>query len=265
MKKISLSTLLIAIVFCSFGIVNAQSNVLVPAYFFPYDNVNPGKHNVGPHWSTLIDAAKQYGNRLVVVANPNNGPGSGSGWEKQKYTEAINKVRAEGGVVVGYVYTCYGLTHHSPECSGRTLAQIQSDISKWKQWYNVDGIFLDEASTDAGKVAWYQTVDQTIQSNISNALIVSNYGTKPAAEYYTRPGIHVIMENTAAQLDENARLLNNPPSESAALIHTTTDGNWSRRMKKLGNKGIKYRYVTDDGFDSNPWDSLPSFFMRLFK
>jgi len=241
----------------------ATSKVIVPAYFFPYDNANPGAHNVGPYWSSLIDAAKFHGNKLIVVANPNNGPGSGTGWEKQKYAEAINKVRSHGAIVVGYVYTCYGLTSNSTACNGRTLSHVTNDITKWKQWFGVDGIFLDEAATDPNKVGIYQSIDQDIQSQISNALVISNYGTMPANQYLSRRGVHVIMENTAAFFDTNHNQLNNPPAGSAALIHTMNDGNWQSRRNALNNKGIKYYFLTGDG-GWNPWDTLPVYFNNLF-
>jgi hypothetical protein len=30
------------------------------------------------------------------------------------------------------------------------------------------------------------------------------------------------------------------------------------------NSGFDYLYITNDGPDGNPWDSLPSFLMQLF-
>lgn len=249
--------------------IQAQNThkIMVPAYFFPNDNNDPGTHNVGPNWSTLIEAAKLYKDRLVIIANPDNGPGSGSGeawkWGLQKYTEAITKVRAEGAIVLGYVYTCYGMTTASTACQGRTLEHLKTDIANWKAWYPVDGIFLDECSTSLDTFTWYKNLDTYIQGVLPGALIVSNFGTPPAKKFYNRIGAPVIMENTGLFLDGNRTLLNTPPLNSVALIHSANIAEWKKSRTILMNKGVQYFYVTNDGGD-NPWDTLPDFFMQLF-
>lgn len=245
-------------------VAQATHKVMVPAYFFPYDNDDAGIHNVGPKWSALVDASAKYGDRLVVIANPNNGPGSGKGWEYQKFTEAINKVRANGSKVIGYVFTCYGLTKDTALCAGRTTEDVLQDIANWKAWYAVDGIFLDENSSDIVYLSWYKDLDKAILANWPDGLIVSNYGTRPASKYLNRPGSPVMMENTAEFLDTNTSNLRNLPPASVVLIHSMTDGNWKARRNTLKNKGAAYIYVTDDGVDKNPWDSLPDFLLQLF-
>lgn len=238
--------------------------VMVPAYFFPNNDTIPGTHNVGPYWSTLIDAAKLYKDRLVVIANPDNGPGSGKDWQLQKYTEAIQKVRAEGAIVLGYVYTCYGMTTLSEACQGRTLKNLKTDIANWKAWYPVDGIFLDECSTSPDTFTWYKNLDTYIQGLLPGALIVSNFGTPADKKFYNRRvGAPVIMENTGIFLDGNRSLLNNPPVNSVALIHSVNIAEWKKSRTILMNKGVSYFYVTNDGGE-NPWDTLPDFFMQLF-
>lgn len=258
--------LLSVILFVSGGLfAQATHKVMVPAYFFPYDTADAGTHNVGPKWSTLIDLAATFGDRLVVIANPNNGPGSGKDWEYQKFTEAINKVRSHGAKVVGYIYTCYGLTKDTALCAGRTTADVLQDIANWKSWYNVDGIFLDENSSQVEQLAWYKDLDKAILAKWPDGLIVSNYGTQPAGRYLNRAGAPVMMENTAAHLDSNTSELRNLPPSSVVLIHSMTDRNWRARRNTLKNKGAAYIYVTDDGADMNPWDTIPSFLMKLFE
>lgn len=262
--------LLLSVILLVSGGLFAQAThkVMVPAYFFPYDNDDAGTHNVGPKWSALIDLAATYGDRLVIIANPGNGPGEGPNvpnpWQYQKYTEAINQVRAHGAKVLGYVFTCYGLTKDTALCAGRTTEDVLQDIASWKSWYPVDGIFLDENSTDVNYLGWYKDLDKAIQANWPNGLIVSNYGTQAPGRYLNRPGAPVMMENTAAHLDSNTSELRNLPPSSVVLIHSMTDGNWRARRNTLKNKGATYIYVTDDGIDKNPWDTLPAFLSKLF-
>ena len=249
--------------------INAQTapdKVIVPAYFFPYDNTTPGQHQVGPYWSRLVNAAATYKNRLVVIANPNNGPGSGQGWEKQKYSEAINKVRQRGGIVLGYVHLCYGLNHNSAACNGRTLADIKSDIEKWKNWYNVDGIFFDEAPTATNRVQWIKDLDTYVKSKFgNNRMLVNNYGTMPAQEHLNQTSwTNLILENKATEFDKLVSALPQNYTNGAVLIHTMNAGTWQSRRDKLRQKKVGYYYITTDGTDWNPWDSLPSFFEQLF-
>ncbi|MEM9887965.1 MAG: spherulation-specific family 4 protein [Bacteroidota bacterium] len=247
-----------------------ESVVLVPAYFFPYDDNNPGTHNVGPYWSTLIEAAKLHGNRLVVIANPNNGPGSGTGWENQKYQEAITKVRNEGAVVIGYVHVCYGLEHHSAACNNRTLQDIHSDIDKWMAWYNVDGIFLDETATQAPKLQWHQDLVQYIKSVFGeDGSVYMNYGVMPNTSYISNmPNvIHGVFENTPSAFDAQFAQIQQSSlhNQTTILIHSENGSDWQQLKNKiLSDIKVQGFYITNDTFQGNPWDSLPPYFMSLF-
>jgi len=88
----------------------------------------------------------------------------------------------------------------------------------------------------------------------------------PANNYLNQPSwVSVIMENTAAQFDANINTL--PASgnaNNAVLIHTLTSGSWQNRKNALNQRQMGYYFITIDGSDWNPWDSLPSFFMQLF-
>lgn len=161
------------VLFFIFGIFsnNAQQSnhkVIVPAYFFPYDNDTPGQHDVGPYWSMLIEVAKIHKDRLVVIANVNNGSGDPSNtWASQKYSEAILKVRQAGGIVLGYVHLCYGLQHNNTECNGRTQLNIEQDIANWHLKYNVDGYFFDEVPNTSNQLNWLQNIDQVTRNRVS--------------------------------------------------------------------------------------------------
>lgn len=326
--------LVLPLVFCfmaSMGYAQtAGHKVIVPAYIFPYDNADPGQHNVGPHWSMLIEAAKVYKDRLIVIANVNNGPGNrGNSWAVQKYTEAILKVRQAGGIVLGYVHLCYGLNHQSATCNGRTLRNIEEDIANWHLDYNVDGYFFDEAPTAQGKLSWLQALDQSARSSVSNDFdvlwrkadgtlqtnpnrklhLVMHYGTMPAATYFSAPQdwIHSVCEGpielypsgvstrpnlagTLQAVSYNRQQMQGKPAAAmlyqkpgltaeqrgmrlaARLDHQLMERRnysnlqftWDDAKADLLQSGFSYIYLTNDGTDGNPWDSLPAFLMRLF-
>lgn len=309
-----------------------QSNhkVIVPAYVFPYDNDNPGQHDVGPYWSMLIEAAKIHKDRLVVIANVNNGPGAPSNtWAVQKYTEAITKVRQAGGIVLGYVHLCYGLQHNTAECNGRTQVDIEQDISNWHLKYNVDGYFFDEAPNTLDKLSWLQNIDQKTRTDVGENFdilfqnadgsfetnpnrklyMVMHYGTMPPPQFTSTnyDWIHSVCERPVdlfpaavnAQPDIQSALQavsynqNQLQGKSSAVILYQKSGlssaqqnarvsarldqelmalksydelqmTWDDARDEMLNSGFDYLYITNDGPDGNPWDSLPSFLMQLF-
>ena len=61
---------------------------------------------------------------------------------------------------MGYAYTHYG---------NRTVNETENDVDKYCQWYNVNGIFFDEASSwnFSNQIAYYQTSYKYVQSNSS--------------------------------------------------------------------------------------------------
>lgn len=242
-----------------------EMGIIVPAYFFPYDGNNPGQHNVGPYWSSLIEAAKVLGDRLIVIANPGSGPGTGTGWEHQKYTEAINKVRAEGAKVIGYVYTCYALTSSASWCTSRTIANVHADIDNWYNWYALDGIFLDEVSADPAQVQWYQDLHTYIRGKSSTALVCNNFGMQPNSNYFSIDAISCVYENYTANFDAgvNFSYMTTAQKEKAlVLLHSLNTGTWNTRFQTLQNAGIKWFYITNDQMN-NPWDVLPPFFEEM--
>lgn len=68
----------------------------------------------------------------IVVVNPDSGPGSTA---FDLFKDAVHKCQAVGIKVVGYVRTEY---------AERSLDVVFKDLKLYKDWYNVDGFFIDE-------------------------------------------------------------------------------------------------------------------------
>jgi hypothetical protein len=69
------------------------------------------------------------------MINPSNGPGSSA---STAYVAQVQRSQAAGQLVLGYVHTSWG---------ARAWSEVQLDIDRHYSWYNVDGIFVDEAAT----------------------------------------------------------------------------------------------------------------------
>ena len=99
---------------------DGTQQMAIPAYFYATSS----------YWTQLQSGSPTVG---LAVMNPNSGPGSR---QNADYVKTVNNTKAKKIKVYGYVYTSY---------VARRLSAVKSDIDKYYNWYNVDGIFLDEA------------------------------------------------------------------------------------------------------------------------
>jgi hypothetical protein len=213
----------------------ACSQIAIPSYFYP-----------GALWDQAISGAPKVG---ILIVNPDSGPG---GAVDPEYATAVTKAKAAGVRVIGYVYTSYG---------GRGAAEVEADIEKYKSWYQVDGIFLDEVSDQAGLVPYYQDVADHIRS-AQGSLVMLNPGVYPDEGYMNVGDIVVVFED-AYSVYLNATVpswaSNYPASKFSHLVYGAPDGAaLDQAMSLAGQRNAGYIYVTSDNLP-NPWDELPSY------
>jgi hypothetical protein len=110
----------------------AEIGALVPAYFYPV---------AGSPWDDLVDAAGTI--PVTAILNPASGPG---GAQDSNYVAVVDALRAAGGAVVGYVHSSWG---------SRPMAEVTAEIDRYADWYDIDGIFVDEMSTSAAAPTLY--------------------------------------------------------------------------------------------------------------
>ncbi len=224
---------------------SARLGLLVPAFFYPTSG--------GP-WDQLASAAAQV--PLTAILNPNSGPGSAA---DANYAAAVDKVRAAGGRVIGYVDTDYGM---------RPLADVEADISTYNTWYHLDGISLDRMTTDAGMqdVSYYQQLYGYVHTLQPSWSVVGNPGTVPDQAYISTPDAdNLILFENPAPYSYTA------PSWQAALpaqdftnlvynVATTAAMQTDVTMAVGFHAG--WVYVTD-GNTPNPYADLPSYWTSL--
>jgi hypothetical protein len=249
--------------------------MLVPAYWYPTGG------GVNDDWDQLAACAKYLRSNgkggfdtLVAIGNVNSGPGIA---KDKNYESAFQRVRQNGGKVVGYVFTDYGKVPY---------AKVQVQIEKWVSYYGpeLDGIFLD---------AWggYQTGN--IPSS-SPTITYRQYFSNLQRLVKTTEHLNLVVGNPGTPFDASDS--NSPPSTLAdifCLIENTystiksgdyTLPNW---LKAAGNtqkgclafyqmpvkhpevltavvqiakaKGAAWIYCTDNQSPAtgNPWGTLP--------
>ena len=227
--------------------VNAFADILVPAYFYP--SFDPAQS----YWDELTVAASKT--KVTAIINPASGPGSAVNSE---YVAAINTFRAAGGKVIGYVPTNYG---------GRAQADVLIDVNSYQNFYNIDGIFLDEMSNLASNLGYYQSVYGSIKGINNTYSIFGNAGTNTLESYLSAADVLVTFENQTGYeanvpdawtqnyaANRFANLLYNVDSESTMLSY----------IALADQRNVGYVYVTNDNNANpsslnNPWDTLPSY------
>jgi len=238
----------------------SATQLLVPAYFYP--SFDPAQN----YWNDLT-AAAAAGARVTAIMNPGNGPGSEL---NSDYAGAITGFRAAGGTVLGYVYTCYGGgTCVSGLPSTRSTSEVLADAQRYADWYNVDGIFLDEMSNQLAALPYYQTVAQGLRAARPGGLIVGNPGTSAPIEFLSVADTLVTLENgsgTYAGAASEPWMATAAAQQQASLFYNVASADAMRALVAQAQaRNIGYVYVTDDRYvpgdpsAPNPWDRLPSY------
>lgn len=220
---------------------------LVPAYFYP------NWWNTSNDWYRMCDAMNTTGGASTAVMNPDGGPGAGA---NPDYAQALAHCHAVGQRVVGYVHTSYG---------SRPLADVGADIDAFYASYpGIDGILVDEMSTDPATRSYYQGVYASIRGKPGVHQVVGNPGAAASTAWQLNTpvaDIVLVFEGTAAQYlrwTPPSWVRNRVASQISNLVYSTPDENAMRQVcarSKTLNAGNMY--VTNDALP-NPWDTLPA-------
>lgn len=225
------------------GRVHAALEIVVPAYFYPSAN-SP--------WNAMTAAADDV--PITAIMNPFNGPGNA---KDNNYVAAVNAFRAAGGRVIGYVYSSYG---------SRPLVQVTADIDKYRTWYGIDGIFVDEMANTgpAQRLEYYKAIYNHVKAIDAEWEVMGNPGTSTIEQYATWPTADrfMVFENVGAAYPGYS-----PSSWNAAydnekfvhLVHTeASSANMETYLELAVSRNTGGIYITNDVMN-NPWDVLPSY------
>jgi hypothetical protein len=215
------------------------AGLLIPLYIYP-----------GSAWTTIIQQKTAHPSvPITVIINPDNGPGSSF---SSTYSTWITKLRDAGITVLGYVYTSY---------ASRSTSSVETDINTYKSWYSVNGIFLDEMSSQAGYESYYSTLTSYAHSE-GFGLVVGNPGASVPAAYVGTVNVLLIFENgylpTASTLQSST--MGDAASNFAVVSYDVAT--LSSSAVSMISQYSSYIYVTN-GVSPNPYSSLASYLSTL--
>jgi hypothetical protein len=206
---------------------------LIPAYVTP---------------AAITDLAEGSQHPRLLIINPASGPGT---TQHPPYRDAVAAAHASGAQVLGYVPTSYG---------ARDPAAVLDDIDRYRAWYGVDGIFLDEASHDAVQLPYYRTLSRHVRAS-GDGLVVLNPGTVPARRYFDIADVVVTFEGPAAGYPDAlvqtpGWLLRLAPDRIAHLVYgASREQALEAAQAPLGPGWL---YVTS-GQLPDPWRTVPDY------
>jgi Spherulation-specific family 4 len=235
----------------------SKLKILLPLYIYPnwYDK---NKYI----WKQVTAAAKKV--PIVAIINPNNGPDRAP--PNADYQQGIRDLHQAGIKIIGYVPTNY---------AKRDLQAVKADIDLYIKHFNIEGIFLDEATSTQDKHSYYQQIYRYIKSQQSNNkspqhdyTVIINPGVAVDEAYLSQPVADtvVILENYHKAWNKYtppSYIKKYHPENFAALIHTTANRKFLKNtLDRVAKSKFGYVYVTNDSpdaLDRNPWNSLPEY------
>ncbi len=214
-------------------------SVLVPLY----DTANST-------WDPVIQAKQEHPDvPVVAIINNSGGPGDTA---DPSYAALTQRLHSAGITVIGYTYANY---------SSRAAPDIKADMDNYKNWYNVDGIFIDQMGSMGGDENYYSNLTSYARS-IGLSPVIGNPGTGTLPSYVGTVDAMVIYENPGLP---NATYLggfhlNYTKTNWAILPYSVSslDGSFLQNASQyVGYIGIS------NGTVQSAWESLPSYFGDL--
>jgi hypothetical protein len=216
-----------------------STGVIVPLYF-----------TAGSQWDGVIQAKEAYPSVPIVgIINVANGPGTAS---NSSYVTLTQQLESAGVVVLGYVYTSYG---------ARNASSVESDISDYASWYNVDGVFLDQMAYQPGEEGYYSNLTSYSKS-LGLTMVVGNPGVDPAPSYVGTVDTIVTYEGSGFPNPQAMAGWNSDYAKTDWAVLAYNVDTLSNACVDSESNHVGYLYVTN-GVYPYPWNSLPPYFDDL--
>jgi hypothetical protein len=171
----------------------------------------------------------------LLVINPASGPGQAP---RAEYRRAVAAARSGGARVLGYVPTGW---------ASRPRAAVEGDIDRYRSWYGLDAVFLDEAAASESALPYYRALRERAR------FVVLNPGVIPARGYFDVADVVVTFEGPYAAY--GARERDPLPERSAHLVYATSR---EQALRALEGREPRYAYFTS-GALPHPWGSVPDY------
>jgi Spherulation-specific family 4 len=212
--------------------------ISIAAYFYP-----------GSLWTQSINANPKVD---FMVMNPASGSGTAP---ISDYVTTIAAARQRGVLIYGYISTRYGQ---------RPQTEVQQEITNYRSWYSVDGIFLDESSSGTADLTYYQNIATFIRT-VPNAKVVLNPGVYPDQAYMNIADVVLVYEGSYKNylnLQVPAWISNYDANKFWHIIYNAPSFQLQQLINISKQRKAGHIYITDNRLP-NPYDTLPKYWSRF--
>ena len=187
---------------------------------------------------------------VIAILNPDDGVG----WKKNSWLAAqVSDLQRRGVRVIGYIDSEYGW---------RDPAEVDDESDKYKIWYHVNGLFIDEVRGESSKLNYYKSI-RAYAKLIGIGFTVLNPGTPVSSSFLAAGDVIVDYEHADWQMDfpstGTASWVPGNASRAAGIIY----GVGEPRMWSIVNagvaKGYGWLYVTNHN-EPDPFGISASYF-----
>jgi len=188
----------------------------------------------------------------AMILNPATGIGAGTA-PNPGFQDAVRQAHKAGIAVLGYSSTADGQ---------RPLAQIEADVRNYKNWYGINGIFLDSVGGTGADFPYYRRISDYIHRIIPGSQVWLNPGIYPARQYMSIGDVVMVFEGTYAQyrdISVPGWARGFPADRFADTVYgayTSSQANSAISLARSRNAG--YVFVTNLS-GANPYDALPGY------
>jgi Spherulation-specific family 4 len=210
--------------------------LLVPLYAYPGTEPEP--------WAA-VTAAASTSSLAGLILNPHSGPG---GAVEPEFAAAAEGLRSAGVPLLGYVDTDYGQRRHG---------EVVADIQRHRDWYGVDGVFLDQAGSGPELLPHYRRLAVAARS-LDATRVVFNPGVHPHPGFAEAADLLITFEGSWEQYRE-LRIpewtASFPAERFGHLVHGTPPALCTAvpELARLRHAGVSY---ATPGSGANPWGVL---------
>ena len=200
-------------------------------------------------WSLVTARASAV--RLVVL-NPSSGPGPG---RRESCAVLAGRLRRAGIRRIGYVNTDYGT---------RPRSDVRHECAAFRDWYDVDGVFLDQVSSDVAGLDAYEHYVLDARS-LGCHTVVLNPGVYPHRAYLDLANLVVTFEGNlethrGVQVPQWAMSL--PPQRFCHLVYGVPESEIDDVRRRAARSNAGALYLTD-GVAPNPWGTLAGYWEKV--
>jgi hypothetical protein len=188
-----------------------------------------------------------------MLLNVDNGVGTAP---LSHFQALVKQAHAAGITVLGYSSTEYG---------ARSIASVETEVKQYKEWYGVNGIFLDLTQATAGEFSYYQQLATYIRKTVPNADIWLNPGSFPDPSFMSIANVVMVFEGSYASFLQDqvpSWVSQYQPDQFADVIYATPESDFASAVSLSRSRRVGNLYVTDLPGSPNPYGALPSYWTQ---